>query len=139
MNAIQTFAAWGLLLSGLAYAAPNYNGTVKGTVDGKPIDVKVVCEVSNMGKSDWLMVTSDPGMGALTDRNGDGVAVSVNADLAQSGAAFMVRLADQTYKFGKLKGLKVSSKGLTIKDNFAPMKKDSKPKGFDVDLTVRCP
>lgn len=139
MKAIQTLGVCALLLSGLAHAAPDYNGTVKGTVDGKAIDVKVVCEVSTMGKSDWLSVTSDPSMGSLTDRNGDGVAVSVNANLAQSGAAFMVLLGDQTYEFGKLKGLKVSSKGLTIKDNFAPMKKDSKPKGFDVDLTVRCP
>ena len=139
MKSIHTVVVCALLLGGLAHAAPDYNGTVKGTVDGKPIDAKVVCKVSKIMKSDWLSVRSDPGMGNPTDRNGDGIVVEMNANFADQAGGFTVLVGDQTYKFGWRRGVKVSSTGLTIKDNFAPMKKDSKPKGFDVDLTVRCP
>ena len=57
MKAIHILATCALLLSGLAGAAPAYNGTVKGTVNGKKIDVKTVCERSKTGKSDRLDVS----------------------------------------------------------------------------------
>ena len=140
MKAMQTIAACAWLLSGFATAAPAHNGTVKGTVNGKQIDVKVVCEREKVGNSDWLSANSDPGRGELKDRDGDGIAVSVNVDTTNSGAAFTVLADGRTYKFGKQKGLKLTPKGLTIKDSFAPATKVPQPdKAFDVDLTVDCP
>ena len=141
MKAIQTFAACTLLLSGFVTAAPAYNGTVKGTVNGKKIDVKAVCERSKMGKLDWLNVMSDPSMGGdAKDHDGDGIAVSVNVDITSSGAAFTVLVDGREYKFGKQRGLKLTPTGLTIKDSFGPATKVPQPdKNFDVDLTVDCP
>ena len=141
MKTFQTLAACALLLSGIATAAPAYNGTVKGTVNGKLIDVKVVCEREKMGKSDWLSANSDPGgRGDFKDRDGDGVAVSVNINITESGAAFNVLVGGREYTFGKMKGLKLTPNRLTFKDSFAPGTKVPQPdKAFDVDLTVDCP
>lgn len=141
MKTIQTFAACALLLSGVATAAPAYNGTVKGTVNGKKIDVEVVCERSKMGTSDWLSANSDPGgRGELKDRDGDGIAVSANIDITGSGAAFIVLVDGREYKFGKQRGLELTPTGVTFKGTFGPGTKIPQPdKNYDVDLTVDCP
>ena len=140
MKAIQTLAACALLLSGVATAAPAYNGTVKGTVNGKKIDVKVVCEREKMGNSDWLSAESDPaGRGELKDRDGDGIAVKVNIDITGGGAGFTVIADGREYKFGKQKGLKMTPNRLTFKGTFGPGTKVAQPdKNYDVDLTVDC-
>ncbi len=141
MKAFQTLAACALLLSGIANAAPAYNGTVKGTVNGKQIDVKVVCEREKMGKSDWLSAESDPGgRGELKDRNGDGIAVSANINITAAGAAFTVLADGREYTFGQQKGLKLTPNRLNFKGTFGPATKVPQPdKNFDVDLTVDCP
>ena len=140
MKAVRTVAAFALLLSGLANAAPNYNGTVKGAVDGKRIDVKAVCESSKIGNSDRLKVMSDPGMDSeAKDRNGDGIAASVNADMTQPGAAFGVFAGDRIYKFGAMKAIKLTPTGLTLKANFKPSPDKPELTAYDVDLTIDCP
>lgn len=140
MKAIQTLAACALFLSGFANAAPNYNGTVKGTVDGKRIDVTAVCERSKLGTSDRLKVMSDPSMESdAKDRNGDGIAVSVNANLTQPVAAFGVLAGGRVYKFGTIKAIKLTSTGLTLKTNFKPSPDKPELTAYDVDLTVDCP
>ena len=140
MKAIQTLASCALLLSGFAYAAPNYNGTIKGTVDGKPIDVKVVCERSKLGTSDRLKAMSDPGMEAdAKDRNGDGIAVSASADLTRVGGGFSVLAGGREYRFGTTKAMKLTPTGLTLKGNFKPSRDKPELTAYDVDLTVDCP
>ncbi|QCB46285.1 hypothetical protein [Hydrogenophaga sp. PAMC20947] len=141
MKAIQTLAAaCCLLLSGFANAAPSYNGTIKGTVDGKPIDVKAVCERSKLGTSDRLKAMSDPGMEAdAKDRNGDGIAVSVSADMTQLGGAFNVLAGGRVYKFGTTKAIKLTPTGLALKANFKPSRDKPELTAYDVDLTVDCP
>lgn len=140
MKAIQTLAACTLLLSGFANAAPDYNGTVKGAVDGKPIDVKVLCAWNTLGKTDRLKAMSDPSMeGDAKDRDGDGIAVSVTADITHAGAAFAVLAGGQVYKFGMTKGLKLTPTGLAVKANFKPSPDKPNDKAYDVDLTVDCP
>lgn len=141
MKAIQTFAACALLLSGIANAAPDFNGTVKGTVNKKQVNVKVVCEREKMGASDWLKASSDPSMGGdAKDLDGDGIAVKVNVDIGNAGAAFTVLLDGREYKFGQSKGLKLTPTGVTIKNRFSPGSKVPQPdKAFDVDLTLDCP
>ena len=140
MKAFQTLAACALLLSGFANAAPSYNGTVKGIVDGKSIDVKAVCERSKLGTSDRLKVMSDPSMESdAKDRNGDGIAVSVNADMTQPGAAFAVLAGGRVYKFGAIKAIKLTSTGLTLKAHFKPSPDEPELTAYDVDLTVDCP
>lgn len=141
MKAIQTLAACGLLLSGIANAAVDYNGTVKGTVDGVQIDVKAVCERSKSGTSDWITVRTDPrGMeGDAKDRNGDGIAVSLTGDLTQPGATLKVLAGGNVYNFGMRKGLKLTSTGLVVKGNFKPSKDKPELKPYDVDLTLDCP
>ncbi len=141
MKAIQTFATCALLLSGIATAAPATNGTVKGTVNGKKIDVKVVCVREKMGTSDWLSANSDPGGGSeLKDRNGDGIAVAANINITGAGAGFTVLVDGREYTFGQQKGLKLTPNRLTFKGTFGPATKEPQPdKNFDVDLTVDCP
>lgn len=140
MKAIHTLAACALLLGGVANAAPEYNGTVKGTVDGKKIDVKAVCERSKVGKMDLLKVMSDPNMERdAKDRNGDGVAVSMTADVSQPGATFSVLAGSRVYKFGTTKNIKLTSTGLALKANFKPSPKQPELTAYDVNLTVDCP
>ena len=141
MKAIHTFAACAFLLSGAAIAAPATNGTVKGTVNGKRIDVKTVCEREKMGSSDWLYVKSDPGgRGELKDRDGDGIAVEVSINITDPGAAFTVLVDGREYTFGKMKGLQLTPNRLSFKGSFGQATKVPQPdKNFDVDLTVDCP
>lgn len=141
MKTIQILASGAALLTAFAHAAPQYNGTVKGTVDGKRIDVKTVCEREKMGTSELLQVNSDPGgRGEIKDRNGDGVAVEVGINLTSSVAGFVVLVGGRTYEFGKMGGLTLSPTGMAIKGRFEPMQKEPEHhKAFDVDLTVDCP
>ena len=141
MKIIQTFTACALLLFGFAHAAPGYNGTVKGKVDGKTIDVKTVCERNKIGKMDLLQVKSDPGMGSdLKDRNGDGVAVEIGVDMNQTTGSFKLLAGGREYKFAIWRELNQTVTGLTIKGSFSPATKEPQPdQAFDVDLTVVCP
>ena len=140
MKVIQTLAACALFLSGFVNAAPNYNGTVKGAVDGTRIDVKAVCERRKFATSDWLKVMSDPSLeGDAKDRNGDGVAVSVSADLTQPGATFAVLAGGRVFKFGATKAIKLTDNGLVVKAKFNPSPKEPELTAYDVDLTVDCP
>lgn len=140
MKAIQALATCGLLLSGFANAAPNYNGTIQGTIDGKSIDVKVVCERSKLGTSDRLKAMSDPGMEPdAKDRNGDGLAVSVSADLTRRVGGFNVLSGGRVYQFGTTKAMKLTPTGMTLKANFKPSPDKPELTAYDVDLAVDCP
>ena len=140
MKAFQIFAACALSLSGLSQAAPVYNGTFKGTVDGKSIEVKAVCERSKSGTSDWLMVMSDPSMEMdAKDRNGDGLAVSASADLTRSRATFAVLAGGRVYKFGASKALKLTPTGLAVQAHFKASPDKPELTAYDVDLRADCP
>lgn len=139
MKSIQILAACSLLMSGIANAAPNYNGTVKGEIDGKKFDVKVVCERSKIGKMDSLSARSDPGMEIdAKDRNGDGIAVSVTGDMSQPAAAFTMLVGGKVYKFGARRDLKVTATGLSLKGHFKPAPNKPELTAYDVDLTLEC-
>ena len=140
MKAIHIFAVCALSLSGFAQAAPVYNGTFKGTVDGKSIDVKAVCERSKSGTSDWLTGMSDPSMEMdAKDRNGDGLVVSASADLTRAAATFAVLVGGRVYKFGTKKLTKLSSSGLALKAHFKASPNKPELSAYDVDLTADCP
>ncbi|AVO40145.1 hypothetical protein [Simplicispira suum] len=125
--------------SGIANAAPHYNGTVKGEIDGKKLDVKVVCERSKIGKMDSLSARSDPGMEIdAKDRNGDGIAVSVTGDMSQPAAAFTMLVGGKVYKFGARRDLKVTATGLSLKAHFKPAPNKPELTAYDVDLTLEC-
>lgn len=66
--------------AGLASAAPEFYGTVTGSIDGHAIDMRVVCEREPTPGGGWLQAKSDASMhGGNQDRDGDGIATSVNA------------------------------------------------------------
>ncbi len=139
MKSIYLFAACGLLIGGLANSAPAYNGTVKGEIEGKKLDVKVVCERNKVGTMDLLIARSDPSMGVdAKDRNGDGIAVSVSGDLSQQAAAFTMLVGGKVYKFGASKNVKMSTKGLSFKAHFKPAPNKPEDTAYDVDLTLEC-
>jgi len=139
MKPIQILAACGLLIGGIANAAPNYNGTVKGEIDGKKLDVKVVCERSKIGTMDSLSARSDPGMEIdAKDRNGDGIAVAVTADMSQPAEAFKILVGGKVYKFGSRREVKATATGLSVKAHFNAVPDKPELTAYDVDLTLDC-
>jgi hypothetical protein len=140
MKAIRNLAASGFMFSVLANAAPAYNGSVKGAIDGKAIDVKAVCERMEMGSMKRLTVRTDPGMSIdAKDRDGDGIVVSASGDLVQPLFAFTVLAGDRVYKFGGRREVKPTPTGLEVKGQFKASPKTPELKPYDVDLTIDCP
>ena len=127
MKPFQILVACGLLISVIANAAPAYNGTVKGEIDGKKLDVRVVCERSKTGTMDSLSARSDPGVEIdAKDRNGDGIAVSVTGDMSKPAAAFTMLVGGKVYK------------GLSVKAHFKPAPNKPEQSAYDVALTLDC-
>lgn len=139
MKPFQILVACGLLISVIANAAPAYNGTVKGEIDGKKLDVRVVCERSKTGTMDSLSARSDPGVEIdAKDRNGDGIAVSVTGDMSKPAAAFTMLVGGKVYKFGSRREVKVTATGLSVKAHFKPAPNKPEQSAYDVALTLDC-
>lgn len=125
--------------SGIANAASHYNGTVKGEIDGKKLDVKVVCERSKLGKMDSLSARPDPGMEMdAKDRNGDGVAVSVSGHMSQPAAAFTMLVGWQGVQIRRKARPEDHGHGLALKAHFKPAPNKPEQTACDVDLTLEC-
>ncbi|GAA4415754.1 hypothetical protein [Quisquiliibacterium transsilvanicum] len=140
MTVMRSILGCGLLITSLYSWADTANGRVKGVVDGRSLDVAVVCEREKIGNNHWLKVQSDPSMhGGVSDRNGDGVAVSVSSDSKR--AVFEVLVGGQKYRFTGAKDVSFSDAGLAID---AVMKRyEGSPRKevgqYEVRLEVLCP
>jgi hypothetical protein len=129
----------GLLAAGHSPSASEFNGSVKGTVDGHAIGVSVVCDRGD----GFLQAKSDPSMhGPTEDRDGDGIAVTVSAMQGMGQAVFEVVVAGQFYRFTGKRDLVFTESGLAMKstvNRYEGKGRDSRVVGsYDVDLIVEC-
>jgi hypothetical protein len=139
MRVVAAVLGAGLMAISLGPSASEFNGSVKGAVDGQPIDVSVVCDRGDR----FLQAKSDPSMyGATEDRDGDGIAVTVSAMQGMGRAIFEVVVADQFYRFTGRRDLVFTELGLQMKstvNRYEGTGADSRVIGsFDVDLSLEC-
>jgi hypothetical protein len=127
------------MATSLGSSASEFNGSVKGAVDGQPIDVAVVCDRGD----GFLQAKSDPSMhGATEDRDGDGIAVTVSAMQGMGQAVFEVVVAGEFYRFTGKRDLVFTESGLAMKatmNRYEGKGADSRVVGsYHVDLTLVC-
>jgi len=134
----------GACLAGAALqvSASEFNGTIKGSIDGHAIDVKAVCSPDKK-PWDWLQVVSDPGgrNESLRDRDGDGIAITVGAARSMGGASFEVLVAGKSYKFGSTKrSVTFSDKGFKLAAKFSRTEGADRKvvSSYQADLAVEC-
>lgn len=117
-------------------------GRIRGSVDGKAIDVAVRCERAGSAGNTWLQASSDPPMdGQARDRNGDGVAVAVSGVAGRGQYVFMVLVGGETYRFGGRRNIEATASGIRMKALIERYERGSRtPVGsYEVDLSVECP
>lgn len=141
MKTIPCLIGCALLISHPGVRADAFNGRVKGAVDGRPLDVAVVCNREAMGGRNWLTAQSDPSMhGGLRDRNGDGVALSISSNGEQ--AVFEVLLAGRRYRFVGTRDVAFAAHGLTIEatmKHYEGKGRERKEVGqYGVELALDC-
>jgi hypothetical protein len=139
MMVVAALLGAGLMAISLGPSASEFSGSVKGAVDGKPIDVSVVCDRGD----GFLQAKSDPSMhGPTEDRDGDGIAVTVSAMQGMGRAVFEVVVAGELYRFTGKRDLVFTESGLQVKstiNRYEGTGADSRVIGsFDVDLTLEC-
>ncbi len=125
-------------------SASPLNGTIKGSVDGRPVDVKAACSADKQ-PWDWLRALSDPvhRPESLRDLDGDGLVVVASTSRSASRASLTVKAGDTTYQFsGGKRTTTFSDGGFRIVGKFDRTEgegKDRKVVGtYQVDLTVTC-
>jgi hypothetical protein len=108
-------------------SASEFNGTIKGSVDGRSIDVKAAC-FADKQPWDWLRALSDPTHRpeSLRDLDGDGLAIVASTSRSMGGAT-ITTFDDSGFRIvGKID--RTEGKG-----------KDRKVVGsYQVDLTIAC-
>jgi hypothetical protein len=139
MRVVAAVLGGGLMAISLGPSASEFNGSVKGAVDGQPIDVSVVCDRG----AGVLQAKSDPSIhGPTEDRDGDGIAVTVSAMQGMGRAIFEVVVAGEFYSFTGRRNLVFTESGLQMKstvNRYEGKGADSRVIGsFDVDLTLEC-
>jgi hypothetical protein len=113
-------------------AASEFNGTIKGSVDGHKIDVKAACSPDKK-PWDWLRALSDPAHRpeSLRDPNGDGIAIVAGTSRSMGGATFSTKVGET---FDKFSGGRRST---TFDDNgFRVVGKFDRPEGEGKDRKV---
>jgi hypothetical protein len=139
MRVVAALLGAGLMAISLGPWASEFNGWVKGAVDGQPIDVSVVCDRGG----GFLQAKSDPSMyGPTEDRDGDGIAVTVSAMQGMGRAVFEVVVAGELYRFTGKRDLVFTESGLQMKstiNRYEGKGADSRVIGsYAVDLTLEC-
>lgn len=148
MNRSSLFSSLfvGVCLAGAAIqvSATEFNGSIKGTVDGHKIDVKAACSPDKK-PWDWLRALSDPAHRpeSLDDRDGDGIAIVASTSRSAGRATISMKVGETTYKFsGAKRTTTFDDGGFRVAGKFDRTEgegKDRKVVGsYQVDLTVAC-
>jgi len=125
-------------------SASEFNGTIKGSVDGRSIDVKAACSADKQ-PWDWLRALSDPvhRPERLDDLDGDGIVNLASTSRNTGRATITMKAGEATYKFSAGKRITTfDDSGFRIVGKFDRTEgkgKDRKIVGsYQVDLTVAC-
>ncbi|MEB2320828.1 MAG: hypothetical protein OZ935_19505 [Pseudomonadota bacterium] len=125
-------------------SASEFNGTIKGSVDGHAIDVKASC-FPDKQPWDWLRALSDPAHRpeSLADRDGDGIVIMANTSRSAGRATIAMKSGEKSYRFsGGKRNTTFDAGGFRIAGKFDRTEgkgKDAKVVGsYQVDLTVAC-
>jgi hypothetical protein len=125
-------------------SASEFNGTIKGSVDGRSIDVKAAC-FADKQPWDWLRALSDPTHRpeSLRDLDGDGLAIVASTSRSMGGATITMKAGEASYKFhGGKRITTFDDSGFRIVgkiDRTEGKGKDRKVVGsYQVDLTIAC-
>jgi len=125
-------------------SASEFNGTIKGTVDGHKIDVKAACSPDKK-PWDWLRALSDPAHRAesLSDLNGDGIAIVASTSRSAGMATFSMKVGETAYKFsGGKRSTTFDDSGFRVVGKFDRTEGEGKDRKvvstYQADLTVAC-
>ena len=125
-------------------SASGVKGTIKGSLDGREIDVKATC-FPDKKPWDWIQVNSEAlsRSEALRDVDGDGIAILAGASQGMGQATITAKIGETSYKFG------VGKRGVTFyPTGFKLVGKFDRTEGkgadrkvvhtFQAELTVSC-
>lgn len=125
-------------------SASQFNGTIKGSVDGHSIDVQAAC-LADQRPWEWLRVLSDPvhRPESLRDLDGDGLVVMADTSRKMGRTVISMKTGETLYRFTSDKSTTTFDDGgfrIAGKFNRTEGKgKDQKVVGsYQVDLTVAC-
>ena len=141
MRASSLLLAACLAGTAVQVSAKEFNGTIKGSIDGHPIDVKAVCSPD---KQPWdiLQVVSDPAhqVMSLRDVDGDRIAIVAGAMRSMRTVSITMKLGETLYKFGSQRAARFDDGGFGIVGKFDRTEgKDRKVvSSYPADLTVVC-
>jgi len=136
----------GACLGGAAIqvSASEFNGTIKGSVDGHKIDVKAACSPDKK-PWDWLRALSDPAHRpeSLRDLNGDGIAIVASTSRSAGMATFSMKVGETAYKFsGGKRSTTFDDSGFRVVGKFDRTEGEGKDRKvvstYQADLTVAC-
>lgn len=124
-------------------SASEFNGSIKGSVDGHPIDVKAVCSPD---KQPWdiLQVVSDPAhqVMSLRDVDGDRVAIVAGAMRSMRTISITMKVGETLYKFGSRRPARFDDDAFAIVGKFTRTEGTGKDRkvvsSYEADLTVVC-
>jgi hypothetical protein len=138
------FVGCGLAVCVIQASASELNGTIKGSIDGHKIDVKVACSAANK-PWDWLIVKSDPTdrPGPLNDLNGDGIAIQANTARGAASATWLMKVGQAVYNFSATgQAVTYNDNGYRVATKLDRMEGKGKDRrvvsSYQVDLTVAC-
>jgi hypothetical protein len=119
--------------------AGEVNGSLRGTVDGRSIDVPVLCERTG----GWLKGSTDSSLqGDGADLEGGVVDANVSASQDAGMTVFTIKFADELYRFNGTREVVFSETGLAMKatlHRYEGRGKDRKiVSSYDVDLILEC-
>jgi hypothetical protein len=120
--------------------AAEFNGTLRGTVDGRAVDVAVHC-ANNGG---WLQASTDLDQrgDAADDPEGRGVVATISGSQAAGQAVFTIKFGDELYRFDGTREVVFSETGLTMKSTLHRYEGRGMDRrivsSYDVDLVLDC-
>ncbi|MCO5119536.1 MAG: hypothetical protein M9951_07860 [Burkholderiaceae bacterium] len=124
-------------------SANEFNGTIKGSIDGHPIDVKAVCSPD---KQPWdiLQVVSDPAhqVMSLGDVDGDRIAIVAGAGRSMRTISITMKVGETLYKFSSRRPARFDDDAFAIAGKFTRTEGKGKDRkvvsSYQADLTVEC-
>jgi hypothetical protein len=116
--------------------AGEVNGSLRGTVDGRSIDVPVLCERAG----GWLKGSTEPSLNEGRTGHDEGAVVTISSSPEMT--VFTIKFGAELYRFNGTREVVFSETGLSMKatlHRYEGRGKDRKiVSSYDVDLILEC-